>query len=192
MSAFSSAEKLRPARKAWKSLKNHFRSKLNRSNILNSIKTFRRHFSITKRSPPYSGHHFRQNNSTIYVDQLFPGPVPIAEPRKVQENMDGLFPGPVDKSGPPHNNSGNIQTRRVGDNKVSVELIPGNDEKGKDGRSSKCSSADDKWKVPFPVPPRFRCIDERAEEFIAKFRQEMHLEREQSILEFEEMLKRSA
>ncbi|KAL6519907.1 hypothetical protein OROMI_032801 [Orobanche minor] len=184
MSAFSSAEKLRPARKAWKSLKNHLRSKLNRSNILNSIKTFRRRFSITKRSPPYSGHHFRPNNSTIYVDQLFPGPVPIAEPREVQENMDGLFPGPVDKSGPPHNNSGNIQTRRVD---ISLD-----EEKGKDGRCCKCSSADDKWKVQFPVPPRFRCIDERAEEFIAKFRQEMQLEREQSILEFEEMLKRSA
>ncbi|KAL6532422.1 hypothetical protein OROGR_014392 [Orobanche gracilis] len=191
MSAFIPAEKLQPARKAWKSLKNHLRSKLNRSKILNSMKTIRRRFSITKRSPPCTGHHSPPNNYTIYVGQLFTGPVSVAEPRKFQENMDGLFPRPVDKSGP-RNNNGSIQTR-------SVELFPAGDEdistdkeKGKDGWSSKCSSsADVKWEVLFPVP-RFRCIDDRAEEFIAKFRQRMQLEREQSILEFEEMMKRSA
>ncbi|KAL8515807.1 hypothetical protein ACS0TY_014487 [Phlomoides rotata] len=61
-------------------------------------------------------------------------------------------------------------------------------EKGKSNESSKSNA--DKWKI--PLLPKFRGIDERAEEFIAKFRQDMKLEREQSILEFEEMLKRSA
>ncbi|KAL1563147.1 hypothetical protein AAHA92_05645 [Salvia divinorum] len=49
---------------------------------------------------------------------------------------------------------------------------------------------DDKWKI--SLLPRFQGIDERADEFIAKFRNDMKLEREQSIREFEEMLKRSA
>lgn len=40
--------------------------------------------------------------------------------------------------------------------------------------------------------PHFRGVDERAEEFISKFRQEMKLEREKSIIDFQEMLARSS
>ncbi|GFP83365.1 hypothetical protein PHJA_000479900 [Phtheirospermum japonicum] len=182
MSTFDLSKKLKPARKVWKSLKNNLRSKLN-----HSIKTFRQRFNVasksispvlTKRSPPH--HYLRCGpiNSAIYVDELFPGPVSLAEPGKAEENMDERFPGPVKKPGP----MSGLETR----NKVSVE-IPGNREKGlgegkaEAGESSKSSS-----------PEHFRCINERAEEFIAKFRQDMKLEREQSIHEFEEMLKRSA
>ncbi|KAH6770069.1 cotton fiber protein [Perilla frutescens var. hirtella] len=56
------------------------------------------------------------------------------------------------------------------------------------GESGKSSDVADKWKL--PSLPRFRGVDERADEFIAKFRNDMKLEREQSILEFQEMLKR--
>lgn len=48
----------------------------------------------------------------------------------------------------------------------------------------------DKWKI--PLLPQFQGIDERADEFIAKFRNDMKLEREQSIREFQEMLNRSS
>ncbi|XP_021722008.1 uncharacterized protein LOC110689536 [Chenopodium quinoa] len=40
--------------------------------------------------------------------------------------------------------------------------------------------------------PNIRGVDERAEEFISKFRQDMQIQREQSIIEFQEMLARSA
>lgn len=40
--------------------------------------------------------------------------------------------------------------------------------------------------------PRIRGIDERAEEFISKFRQQMQIQREQSILDFQDMLARTA
>ncbi|KAL3626431.1 hypothetical protein CASFOL_029980 [Castilleja foliolosa] len=95
-----------------------------------------------------------------------------------KEGMDELFIRPVRKSGP----VSGLETR----NKGSVE-IPGNNGKGvgegkAEAEESSKSSSD----------KHFRCINERADEFIAKFRQDMKLEREQSILEFEEMLKRSA
>lgn len=58
------------------------------------------------------------------------------------------------------------------------------------GESSRNHVAADKWKI--PLLPQFQGVDERADEFIAKFRNDMKLEREQSIREFEEMLNRSA
>lgn len=61
--------------------------------------------------------------------------------------------------------------------------------KAKSDEISNNPAAADKWKI--PLLPQFRGIDERAEDFIAKFRQDMKLQREQSILDFEEMLKRS-
>lgn len=59
--------------------------------------------------------------------------------------------------------------------------------KGKEGNAERCA---DKCKI--PLLPEFRGVDERADAFIAKFRNGMKLEREKSIQEFEEMLKRSA
>lgn len=56
--------------------------------------------------------------------------------------------------------------------------------------STSVGEASEKLKVS-PIP-EFRGIDERAEDFINKFRQDMKLQREQSILEFQEMLKRSS
>ncbi|KAL7105500.1 hypothetical protein ACP275_07G049400 [Erythranthe tilingii] len=109
----------------------------------------------------------------------------------------------VDKSRPgsnastdDHNNGGKIQIQHV--DKKFVK-IPVSDEKGsKAAWKGKAKAVDEKskssglafinkWKI-----PQFQGVDERAEEFIAKFRLDMKLERERSIVEFEEMLKRSA
>lgn len=48
------------------------------------------------------------------------------------------------------------------------------------------------WKEYVSSMPNIKGVDERAEEFISKFRQEMQIQREQSIIEFQEMLARSA
>ncbi|KAK6161296.1 hypothetical protein DH2020_004677 [Rehmannia glutinosa] len=180
MSTFYLAKKLQPATKAWKSFKNHLQSKLRHNpKFSNAIITIRRGctaawrsiflfihqkvISLTRRSPPNSRRHLHhhQSNSAVYVDELFPGPVSLAEPRKNKENMDESSRENLEKG------------------------------KAKAGESSKSSAQSaDKWKI--PSLPQFRGIDERAEEFIAKFRQDMKLEREQSLLDFEEMLKRSA
>lgn len=48
------------------------------------------------------------------------------------------------------------------------------------------------WKEYLASMPNIKGVDERAEEFISKFRQEMQLQREQSIIDIQEMLARSA
>lgn len=48
-----------------------------------------------------------------------------------------------------------------------------------------------KWKEYISSMPSIKGVDERAEEFISKFRQQMSLQREQSIIDFHEMLARS-
>ncbi|KAK4427809.1 hypothetical protein Salat_1549900 [Sesamum alatum] len=167
----------------------------------------RKFLGVTKRPvPPRSHrhlyHHVGRGFSAIYVDELFPGPVRLSsEPGKSKESMaESSSSTSVNKSRP----GSSVETRidgkiQIQGGKVMSAKIPGDDhEKGlgvgkgkaKAGESSRSSGSAEKWKV--PMIPQFKGVDERAEEFIAKFRQDMKLEREQSILEFEEMLKRSA
>lgn len=66
------------------------------------------------------------------------------------------------------------------------------DEKSLPRTSKSIYSVEDAWKVVVASSPQLRGVDERAEEFISKFRDEMKLQKEKSILEFHEMLVRSA
>ncbi|KAK4405884.1 hypothetical protein Sango_0594900 [Sesamum angolense] len=166
----------------------------------------RKVLGITKRAvPPRSHrhlhlyrHHVGHSYSPIYVDKLFPGLVTLAEPGKIKEGMAESSSTSVsdNKSRP----GSAVETHRGGKIQIQDKVrakIPGDDEKGsapvgkgKAKLAGESSGSAEKWKL--PMIPQFKGVDERAEEFIAKFRQDMKLEREQSILEFEEMLKRSA
>ena len=53
-------------------------------------------------------------------------------------------------------------------------------------------SVEDAWMAVVTSSPQLRGVDERAEEFISNFRRDMKLQKENSILEFQEMLNRSA
>lgn len=53
-------------------------------------------------------------------------------------------------------------------------------------------SVEDAWMAVVASSPQLRGVDERAEEFISNFRRDMELQKEKSILEFQEMLLRSA
>ncbi|KAK3032052.1 hypothetical protein RJ639_035489 [Escallonia herrerae] len=57
--------------------------------------------------------------------------------------------------------------------------------------SSSSTTLTDAWNN-LSIHSKFRGVDERAEEFISKFREDMQLQREQSILEFQEMLARGS
>lgn len=54
------------------------------------------------------------------------------------------------------------------------------------------SNIEDAWRNVVASSPHLRGVDERAEEFIHKVKEEMKLEKEKSLLEFQEMLARSA
>ncbi|KAK6914096.1 Protein of unknown function DUF761, plant [Dillenia turbinata] len=69
--------------------------------------------------------------------------------------------------------------------KMEVKIV---DEKAKAVASS--SSAAEKWRAAVSMLPQLRGVDERAEEFISKFLEEMKIQRENSNLELQEMLSR--
>ncbi|KNA21072.1 hypothetical protein SOVF_046570 [Spinacia oleracea] len=60
-------------------------------------------------------------------------------------------------------------------------------------KRKKVKNNNNNWKEVVSSMPNIRgTVDERAEEFISRFRQEMQIQREQSLIEFQEMLARSA
>ncbi|KAL0376792.1 UNVERIFIED_CONTAM: hypothetical protein Scaly_0796800 [Sesamum calycinum] len=188
MSSFNLAKKLQPARKAWKSFRNRLQSKLRDSKLVTAtITALGQHCSIAWQSI------FR------FLHRKVLGLVTLAEPGKIKGMAESSSTSVSDNKSRP---GSAVETHRGGTIQIQDKVrakIPGDDEKGlapvgkgkaKAGESSKSSASAEKWKL--PMIPQFKGVDERAEEFIAKFRQDMKLEREQSILEFEEMLKRSA
>ncbi|KAK9672883.1 hypothetical protein RND81_12G132000 [Saponaria officinalis] len=83
-----------------------------------------------------------------------------------------------------NNKNNNNNSNSNSNNNINNE----NSEKG-NGSSSKTGQV--KWKEYVSKLPIIRGIDERADEFILRFRQQMKLQREQSIIDFHDMLARS-
>ncbi|XAR57430.1 hypothetical protein NMG60_11025573 [Bertholletia excelsa] len=193
MSSFNIAKKLLPAKKAWKSFTKSLNSKFQKLKNSKSLERISLHLqclrprNIRQKLKALSGrgdhhslhlrrhysHHLRiqKNSAAVFVDELFADPVslhsnpihPHKEVSKACKDMGGTS----------------------GESKILVTEERSLKRKGKaidTGSSSHAASS----------LPRFQCIDERAEEFISKIKGEMKLEREQSILEFQEMLARSA
>ena len=57
--------------------------------------------------------------------------------------------------------------------------------------SSDMNTIEDAWKALVAKSPQLQ-VDQKAEEFISKFRQDMRLQKERSLLEFQEMLARGS
>ncbi|XP_052208010.1 uncharacterized protein LOC127811859 [Diospyros lotus] len=190
MSTFNLGKKLRPANKAWKSFTNILQSKLQKLKTSKSCnETTRRLKSALSRlirpclralagyhhrhGSRHRRHCLRMNFAAIYVDELFggPGPVPL-QAKQIQKgstskvNEMDAGPGPVP-----------LQAKQI--------------QKGSTSKVNEMSAGSSSAAAASSLP-RFLGIDERAEEFISKFRKDMKLEREQSILDFQEMLARSA
>ncbi|KAF9673570.1 hypothetical protein SADUNF_Sadunf10G0037800 [Salix dunnii] len=60
------------------------------------------------------------------------------------------------------------------------------EKKARQGRSRSVYSIEDAWREVVARSPRLWSVDERAEEFIYKFREEIKLQKDKSIFEFEE------
>lgn len=65
------------------------------------------------------------------------------------------------------------------------------DQEDEEGMPEIADSMEDAWRRVVAASPHLR-VDERADEFIYKFRESMKMEKERSFLEFQERLKRSA
>lgn len=62
--------------------------------------------------------------------------------------------------------------------------------KGESSNSEIIDTLEDAWKVVVAKSPNLQ-VDEKAEEFIKKFHEDMKLQKERSLLEFQERLARS-
>ncbi|KAH7522088.1 uncharacterized protein LOC107422873 [Ziziphus jujuba] len=182
MSPWNLEQKLRPAKKAWKSFKSKLQSNIQSLKLPKTIKTtthrllalrFFRFFipsklrtltkpSSTSRLNHYHQHlhHYDQNPqalhkgfAAIHIDELFAKEEETRKGKHVQHG-DGKL----------------VATRR----------------------KSSLYSVEDAWQAVVASSPQLLGVDERAEQFICKFREDMKLQKERSILEYQEMLARSA
>ncbi|KAK9991809.1 hypothetical protein SO802_026794 [Lithocarpus litseifolius] len=178
MSRSSLAKKLHHAKKAWKSFTITLQSKFHKLKISKAIKTtthrllamrcfrflFKRH-PLTKPSYQYSQHYYHHNQPQKNFSAI---------------HIDELFDEPVSVyTKNMHAHAETSKGKKVLDEKV----LPTN--------TNNINSVEDAWKVVVASSPHLQ-VDERAEEFISKFHEEMKLQKERSNLEFQEMLARSA
>ncbi|KAK2400108.1 hypothetical protein QL285_049835 [Trifolium repens] len=79
--------------------------------------------------------------------------------------------------------SNNIQ-HAIGETSREVEKV------NEENNSNDIDTIEDAWKAVVAKSPMMQ-VDQKAEEFISKFRQDMRLQKEKSLLEFHERLARS-
>ena len=82
----------------------------------------------------------------------------------------------------------NKSTHVQGETSKGKEVV---DKKDLPSGSSDIDTIEDAWKAVVAKSPMLQ-VDERAEEFISKFHEDMKLQKERSLMEFQEMLARSA
>ncbi|KAJ1398929.1 hypothetical protein SESBI_30724 [Sesbania bispinosa] len=126
--------------------------------------------SLTRRTPyaasNYHVHrHSKNNTSAIGIDDLF------AEPASSMHE---------------HANKAHAQ----GETSRGKEVVGKKDLAGGSG-SSGINTIEDAWKIVVAKSSQQQ-VDERAEDFISKFHEDMRLQKERSLLEFQERLARSA
>ncbi|OWM70455.1 uncharacterized protein LOC116207092 [Punica granatum] len=196
MSRLSFPKKLLPVRQAWKGLASGLRSKLTKLKESKLIRTtthrilsskflhrlfvpFKRR-SLAKTSnfchfQPRLYQYYRNNCPSIYIDELF------EDDERHGPSWNSSRRVPVDHE------KGETSNGREEARAKPSELV------GNQRREGKVAyDVDEVWRNIVASSPQLRCVDERAEDFISKIKEDMKLQRERSILEFQEMLKRSA
>jgi len=176
MSSFNLAKKLTPAKKAWKSFTKKLQSKFHKLNISASVKKTTRGLkplrsirrlliprALTRhRSPIY---HHRPHSGHYYLHKNMSAIY-----------VDELFPGEV-------NNTSHAKKIYQDEGKIckAKEMGETSDGRGENMAKGKKALSLAQWQD----------IDQRAEDFISKFREDMKLQREKSLGDFYEMLARS-
>ncbi|KAM0985476.1 hypothetical protein ACFX13_012964 [Malus domestica] len=213
MSCRTLAKKFGCAKRAWRSFTDKVQSKLHKPTIPKAIKTTARrlcalrskfHFLIPSKlcaltrsssgfpSNRYYNHHYifesridyaqgrssyqyhnklhhTKNTAAIHIDELFEEPAACVDAKK-----DPHFGEQAETS----------KGKKAVDVDDDLKVVT------RDKKSM--YSVEDAWQAVVAKSPQLRVVDERAEEFIHKFRQDMKLQKEKSLLEFQEMLARSS
>ncbi|KAI3449773.1 hypothetical protein Pfo_006438 [Paulownia fortunei] len=174
--SFLNLRRLLPPRKVWKVFTKKLQIKLHKLNRSKAIKKPKiQSYETSKRlgwpslsirpkkfklkPKPHTLIHLQKRTPSVYVDQLFIEPVSTVKER--------LHPPPAafeeeeankDKS----SSSGNLKRTETG-NEGTIAVC-----------DHKSNAADDMWESMVLTSPQTQGINERAEEFIARFRAQMH------------------
>ncbi|KAK7279226.1 hypothetical protein RJT34_24272 [Clitoria ternatea] len=204
MSRLRLAKKLQPAKKAWKSFSNKVQYKLHKLNIPKAFKTTLQHLLSAIHSLTHLIHsklqHTRLHHSlTTTRPYGTPTSSYLVQHKNVAAiHIDDLFEKGTSLSLHATNNRSSIR-----DSSRSSTHAKGETSKGKEKEvhgnckddlvgesSSGLNTIEDAWKVVVAKSPQLH-VDQKAEEFITKFREDMRLQKERSMLEFQERLARS-
>jgi hypothetical protein len=195
MSRMRLSKKLKPAKKAWKNLSNNFQSKLHKLNIQKSFKNTLQYFLslfhsithlittktthhrslISSRSLPSTYYHFQHKNfAAIHINDLY------------NSQASSISMNSTNKRSQSNSNSNNNNIQHaIGETSREVEKVH-----EENNSNSDIDTIEDAWKAVVAKSPMMQ-VDQKAEEFISKFRQDMRLQKEKSLLEFHERLARS-
>ncbi|RDX68759.1 hypothetical protein CR513_52214, partial [Mucuna pruriens] len=204
-------KKLQPAKKAWKSFSNTVQHKLHKLNITKSIKAtlqcllsaFRslshlihsklHHSSslITKR-PQYSTSYYHvvqhKHCAAIHIDDLFDKANSMS--MHATNKRSAHAQGETSKGKEKVKEKEEHSIYKGSSNLVGECHNQNNSDDGVN-ESKDLNTIEDAWKIVVAKSPQLR-VDQKAEEFISKFREDMRLQKERSMLEFQEMLARIA
>ncbi|KAE9592332.1 hypothetical protein Lal_00028321 [Lupinus albus] len=191
MSRLKLTKKLHPAKKAWKSFSNTFQSKFHKINMTKTIKTIlqlllstlhslihlipnRKNRSLNTTRPFSSSYYHVQpkNFTAITIDDIF---------------SEGSY---VSMHATNKSTTTTTNTQHAQGETSRSKGVHGNIKGLHGGESSDMSTIEDAWKAVVAKSPQLQ-VDKKAEEFIYKFREDMRLQKERSLLEFQEMLARS-
>ncbi|RVW86766.1 hypothetical protein CK203_042810 [Vitis vinifera] len=189
------AKKLLGAKKAWKSLTSRVQSKLHKHNISKAKKyathlltglSSIRHLVACKRLRKRRA--FKRSYSALHYDHHYKR----CDQQQLQKGFAAIYVDHLFAEGAPGETSKGKQVVAEDSNggKAKTETGAGSLET-KASEKSGCTVSD-AWKAAVASSPQLRGVDERADEFISKFHKKMKLESEKSILDFQEMIKRSA
>ncbi|KAL1806418.1 hypothetical protein ACET3Z_029486 [Daucus carota] len=183
MSSFKLNKKLLSATKAWNKFTKKIQAKTTNLNISKSIKLATSHLLSLyhKTTLKFLNRQRRRNltnlyvrnspSAAIYVDKLFSESTSKSL-HKEKEKATGSSTSRSSSNGAKLENT-NMKISKFGKRGVNNEF-----------------DVDEAWKKVVSSSASPLRVDERAEEFISKFRQEMEIQREQSILDYQEMLAR--
>jgi hypothetical protein len=185
MSRMKLSKKLKPAKKAWKNFSNNFQSKFHKLNISKTFKTTLQHIlslfhSLTHLITSKSKTH-RSLTSFKSSYAASPSYYHFQHKSFAAININDLYSQTHSVSST--NNSSNIHHAQ-GETSREIEKVHVDD------NNNDVDTLEDAWQVVVSRSPMLQ-VDQKAEEFIYKFREDIRLQKEKSLLEFHERLARS-
>ncbi|CAH8276715.1 unnamed protein product [Arabidopsis lyrata] len=197
MASLRQKKKQNPAKRAWKNFTNMVKSKFRDMEIASSVResTARVLRFISRRLIVPFRTRYLQNNS--YTDKYYYSrnqssrqflnffSRSLTKPKRRQYGYDDDCYSQIYQY--------QSQSRGEGTSESKENVVRRKEEKQEEeeGMPEIADSMEDAWRRVVAASPHLQ-VNERADEFIYKFRESMKMEKERSFLEFQERLKRSA